>query len=396
MGATSSNLVRVTAIAETVYGTTPAGNFDTVRFTSEALSASPDTTESQQIRVDRMSSGQVVTGLNVQGAVNFELCKDTTFDKFLESAMYNAWDVKTLQSVNLTIAIAGPTITRATGSWITDGIVVGDFITLSSFVNSVNNVQVMVTKVTSATVIEYAGPTGMVNETGTGTGYKRADKLSIGTTKKSFTVEKAFTDLTTKALIYKGVIVGELGMSFKYGELATGSMTLFGNSYTNVTAAANFATFGRTINAATTTNTMNGSIDMPILTTNALGTFSSTGMDIEGVDLKLNNNLNPQNVIGAIAPRDYTVGTCNIEVGLNTYLTDQAWSILALKLAQTPFAMGFQVKNTDGWYGFYLPAIQVSFDDPQSGGQNQDIMLDMKGVAKVGASGESAICIYRS
>jgi len=53
----SANLVRLTAIEETVYGETPvAGNFKTARFTSEALSGTPDTSESQSIRTDRLSS----------------------------------------------------------------------------------------------------------------------------------------------------------------------------------------------------------------------------------------------------------------------------------------------------------------------------------------------------
>lgn len=64
----SSNLVRVAFIEEVAYGVTPgAGNFETARFTSENLSGTPDTVESQQIRTDRMSSGQVVTGLQVAG-----------------------------------------------------------------------------------------------------------------------------------------------------------------------------------------------------------------------------------------------------------------------------------------------------------------------------------------
>jgi hypothetical protein len=54
------------------------------------------------------------------------------------------------------------------------------------------------------------------------------------------------------------------------------------------------------------------------------------------------------------------------------------------------------LKNSGGWYGFYLPQVQVSFEDPTSNGQNQDVMLDMTGTAKVGASGESALVIYRS
>ena len=53
------------------------------------------------------------------------------------------------------------------------------------------------------------------------------------------------------------------------------------------------------------------------------------------------------------------------------------------------------VKNAGGAYGFYLPQVQVTFDDPATGGQNQDIMTSMSGMAKVGATGESALTIYR-
>jgi len=76
-------------------------------------------------------------------------------------------------------------------------------------------------------------------------------------------------------------------------------------------------------------------------------------------------------------------------------LKDGNWDLLARKLSQDPFAIGFMVKNSGGGYGFYIPALQVSFDDPNSGGANQDVSMDMSGQAKVGSSGESALTIYR-
>ena len=152
----------------------------------------------------------------------------------------------------------------------------------------------------------------------------------------------------------------------------------------------------RTIDAPATTNTLNGSVDMPFLGSSAIGALDNSGLDIQSVNITLNNNLSAQNVIGDVAPRDYSPGTAAIEVSVTSYLKDTAWGMLARKLSQASFALGFMVKNQGGWYGFYLPAIQVSFDDPASGGQNQDIQLDMKGTAKVGDLGESALVIYRS
>lgn len=391
----SSNLVRVAFIEESVYGTTPgAGNFETARFTSENLSGTPDTVESQQIRTDRMSSGQVVTGLQVGGDLQIELAKESQIEEFLESVMYNTWGTQALQTVDIDVDATAKTLTRASGDW-NATLVVGDFITLAGFSNSTNNVQVMVTDITSATVLEYVGPTGMVTETGTGTTYKRGDKITIGTTKKSFSMEKKFTDLTTKGINYRGMICSRFDLNVVYGELITGAIGFSGNDYVTADSAGELITNSRTVNASATTQTYNGSVDMPFLSTSASGTFDST-LAVRSVNLSLNNNLTAQTVIGDIAPIDYSAGTAGIEVSMSVYNNDVSWSLLANKLSQDPFGIGFQLKNSGGWYGFYLPQIQVSFEDPSSAGQNQDITLEMSGTAKVGAAGESAIVIYRS
>jgi hypothetical protein len=393
--ATSSNLVRLAYITEATYGVTPGtGNFGNARFISESFSGTPETVESAQIRTDRMSSGQIVTGLTVESGLNFELAKETALEDFMESAMYNTFSTASLVTVNLDYSSSAKTLTRASGTFVGEGLKVGDISTLSGFINAVNNVQVMVTNVT-ALVLTVAVPDGMVTESGAATAYKRADKLSIGTTKKSFSFEKAFTDLVTKAIIYKGMIAGQMDLNVAYGELVNGSFTFMGNNYATADLAAEFITDSRTINAQATTQTMNGSVDMPFLTTSALGSFSQDGLDIQSVSLSLNNNMTPQNVIGNTAPVDYTPGTAQISVDISAYLTDNAWAILGSKLTQTPFGLGFMVKNAGGFYGFFLPAVQVSFEDPASGGQNQDVILEMTGTAKVGASGESALVIYK-
>jgi hypothetical protein len=393
----SSNRVRLAFIAESTYGVTPgAGNFKTARFTSEALSASPNTVESAQIRTDRLSSGQVVVGLEVGGEMNFELAKESALEEFMLSAMHqSAWSTLATVSIDMTLAVSARTLTRASGSFITDGLVKGDFITLAGFSNSTNNVPVMITAIT-ALVLTCAIPDGMVNETGSGTSYTRADKISVGTTKKSFSIEKAFLDLTTKAINYKGMICSEMSLTFSYGELATGSFSFSGNYQAFADAANEFLTDGRTIDASATTQTFNGSIDMPFLASDAIGTFGASEFALQSVGISLNNNLTSQTVIGNSAPIDYSSGTARIEVSLSAYLNDDAWAVLPKKLSQESFALGFMVKNTGGWYGFYLPAVQVSFDDPASPGQDQDILLEMEGQAKVGSSGESSMTIYRS
>lgn len=392
----SSNLVRVAFIEETTLGETPvAGDFLTARFTSESLSGTPETTSSNQIRTDRLSSGQIVTGLSVEGSVDFELSKENALEEFMESAMLNTWNVQAIVTVDLTVNALAKTIVRASGAW-TGLIVVGDILTLTGFVNVENNTQVQVVQVVDATTIKVVAAQDLADEVGVGTTYKRADKLTIGTTKKSFSIEKAFLDLSNKALIYKGMLANEMSLEVAYGSILTGSFGFNGTKYVEADTAGEFITNARTILPAATTNSMNGSIDMPFLNSSAVGTLDQVNFCIQSLSLSLNNNYIAQNCIGEAAPKDYSAGTAQVEIELSTYLSDVNWSILNKKLTQESFAIGFMVKNVDGWYGFYLPAVQTSFDDPASGGANAEISLEMSGVAKVGANGESSLVIYRS
>lgn len=374
---------------------TGAGEYKTARFTSESYSGTPETTESQQIRTDRQSSGQVVTGLTVGGGHNFELAKETAIEDFMESAMFSSWDdTFTLKTRSLTIDISLKKITAVAGSFITDGLVVGDFIQLGGFTASGNNVIVMVTSV-STLELTYAGPEDMVNGTGVTTTYLRGSKLAIGITKHSLTIEKAFIDLTNKAIVYRGMLASSMQLQIAYGSLITGSFELSGNDYDLADAASEFATYEHYITDAATSQSLNGSVDMPFLATNITGSYGTDDFCIQSLDLNLSNNLTTQTCIGQAAPEGYNPGTAGIEVSLSSYLKDSNWDMLTRKLSQDPFAIGFPVKNNGGTYAFYLPAVQVSFDDPASAGANQDISMDMSGTAKVGANGESAMTIYK-
>lgn len=368
--------------------------FTTARFTSEKYSGTPTTTESAQIRTDRMSSGQVVTGLTVAGGHNFELAKELALEDFLESAMFNTWTSADKQTRTLAVDADAQTITASTGSFLDEGLVVGDMIILSGFTSGGNNTEVMVTGVTDL-VLDYAGPTGMATSSAGTPAYQRADKLSVGITPQSLTIEKTFLDLDQKAIIYRGCLVSQLELNVAYGSLISGSFDTSGNDYVTVDDDTDFVSFGEYIDVPATTSTLNGSVDMPFITTDVTGDFEENTFCIQSVKLTLSNNLSVQNCIGRAAPENYTPGTAQVKVDISSYLKDANWPLLARKLSQEPFALGFQVKNIDGWYAFFMPAIQVSFDDPASGGQNQDISLDMSGTAKVGATGESELSIFR-
>ncbi len=391
----SSNQVRLAFIEESVYGETPgAGNFSTARFTSDSLSGTPDTTVSQQIRTDRLSSGQVVTGLTLAGDVAGELAKEDSVDSFIESAMFSTWATVVAVNADLDVNASLNTLTRATGDFAAE-VAVGDILELTGFTNATNNVEVMVASITSALVISIIVPKNMVTESSTGNTFQVADKIDIGTTKKSFSIEKAFLDLTDKAINYRGMICSNMTMSIAYGNIVNYTFSFSGNGYEPVALAADFMTDGRTINPAATTNSMNGSIDMSFLANSSTGTLINTDFCIQSIDFGLNNNLTPQTCIGETAPKDYSEGTAEIETTITAYLSNDNWNLINKKLTQEPFSLGFIIKNVDGYYGFFLPAVQISGDDPVSAGINQDVIVTFTGAAKVGSAGEKSLTMFR-
>lgn len=88
----SANLVSVIFVEEVAYDTTPADDagWESLRFTSESLTATPTTNQSEEIRADRMVADQFKVSTEVAGGFEYEFSA-LTFDSLLEGAMYNSW-----------------------------------------------------------------------------------------------------------------------------------------------------------------------------------------------------------------------------------------------------------------------------------------------------------------
>ena len=402
----STNLVKISMIPETVYGITPAtGNFIRPGFTSESLDGNVNTVESALIRTDRNSSGQIVTNIDVGGSLDSEMQDSEALKVMIESAMLNDFSTETEHTVDIDLDVSANTLTRATGSFVTDGVKEGDFVKLSGYTNTNNNVSVLVTGV-AATVLNIIPQTGshaqadspnkMVTESGSAsTKYQVLPNAGIGSTLKSFSIEKQFTDLTNKGINYRGMLVNMLNFNVNYGEIITYTADFVGKEYRTYDAASDAITHSRTVGDQPATEIYNGSVDIHIMAAKVFTSWSSSDINIEKMSISINNNFNPQNVISYLSALAYTPGFAQIEVTFDAYIDDTIWPILSKKLNQDPISIAFKVQNDDAEYGFYLPACQVTFPDPQSTGQNENVMISMTGVAKIGESGESALTVYR-
>lgn len=83
-------------IVESTFGTTPAGNFQNLPFTSHSLNMTKERVAGTDIQADRMSRVDRHGNRQVAGDITADL-RDTDFDDFLEAAMLNTWSANVLK-----------------------------------------------------------------------------------------------------------------------------------------------------------------------------------------------------------------------------------------------------------------------------------------------------------
>lgn len=83
-------------VVESTFGTTPAGNFTNLPFTSHSLNMTKDRVEGTDIQPDRMSRVDRHGNRQVAGDITGDL-RDTDFDVLLESAMLSTYNSNVLK-----------------------------------------------------------------------------------------------------------------------------------------------------------------------------------------------------------------------------------------------------------------------------------------------------------
>lgn len=406
--------VEVISLKELTYGVTPdlaTAEANTVRFISETLSGTPTTTTSAEVRKDRMSGGQVVTGLESGGDINFELSDDHVYEEFMSGAMMSNWVegatsidgslTLTKDAVNDQLAvILDPAMDTGDIDGAGRALMVGDVVAIRGFVNAVNNGPVQVTSVIDTTSFQATVPRLSVTET-TATGSTiLGDYLDIGSIINSWTLSKAYGDvlhlLSTDehSQRYTGSIVNGMNLNITYGEIISGTFSFLSNGYIQEFPSLHqrIVTAGGEVAEAGTANPMNGSVDMPMVTVNG----QPTDFCIQTAALTLDNGSTPQNCIGKLAPTKYTLGTANITIEMSIYLSDQSYDkFMPGKLSMAPIALMFAAVHEGAGYAFDLRAVQLTFPDPAVSDQNAPLLIEASGVAKVGPEGASALRIWR-
>ena len=236
--ATASGINKVVSYKkETSFGTLPSPTTggQTLRRVSSTFNLTKETYQSEEIRTDYQLVDFRHGVRAVEGSISGELSAGTYAD-FLASALARNWTAATPSALgSTTIASVGGTytITRTTGSWLTDTVRVGNVIRLTGFATANNNVNLLVIALTAtvATVVALNG-IKLTNETvASGGTYKVQGKTTYapttGHTDDSYTFEEWYSDIG-QSEVTVGNKVNTVGIALPATGLTTVDLSFMG------------------------------------------------------------------------------------------------------------------------------------------------------------------------
>jgi hypothetical protein len=152
--------ISVRSYVEATFDTAPGvGTSETIRLTpSPGLSLQRPRIESQEIRSDGLTPKARLGSRSITGSYNGEISA-TSFDSWLEAVMRGTYTaaVAITETEMTSITTTTSTIVAAAGSWITEGVRVGDVVRLTGHAQTANNDINLIVSAVSATTITVVG-----------------------------------------------------------------------------------------------------------------------------------------------------------------------------------------------------------------------------------------------
>lgn len=351
---------------ESTFGVQPtASAAQALRRVQSTLDLSKDTYQSNEIRTDLQVADFRHGVRRVKGGINGELqCK--TYSDFIAAAVKKDFAAGVSASaVSLTIAgtYAGWTVTRASGSYLTDGFKIGDVIRLSvGSLNAANinrNLLIITLTATVATCITLnnsnaaTGGTALVAE-GPITGCtvavvgKKTFVPTTGHTDKSYTIEHFYSDLT-QSECFTGCKVNKLSLNLPPTGLATIGVEFQGKDV--VTAASQYFT---SPTAATTTSAL--------AAVNGVVRLNGTTVAIlTGLSISIDPGFTGDPVVGSNTVPNLFPGTVNVSGQATAYFQDVTLRDVFLNETEVDLYAVFTSDNTAAadFMAFALPRVKL-------------------------------------
>lgn len=329
-----------------------------LRRVSSTFNLSKESYESNEQRIDYQVADFRHGVRSATGSINGELSAGTYSD-FLGSILARSFTAVTPTSTGSVTIASGSgnyTITRSTGSYLTDGIRVGMIVRFTGLNTSNNNVNLLVTNVTATviTIVVVNGSTLVTETVASGAAYTVPGKTTYvpqtGHTDDSYTFEEFFTDIT-QSEVYTGCKVSSMAFSVPASGFVT---TDIGFSGKDLFQTGNTAYF--TSPTALGTSGVLASVNGVLLVDGV-----SAGI-VTSADFTIERSLENTMAVGSNSLVDLVTGRIRVTGNMSTYFTGPGFrdyykdeSIISLVLVVSSGTAG----NAD-FVTIVLPKVKVN------------------------------------
>ena len=369
---------------ETAFGVLPvAGDHYALPMTGESLNFALDKTQSEEINPNRGVTDVVATNASVSGSVNVEL-KASAYDKLIEAGMQGTWGAEAVTPLDITVT-AGK-LTVAGGAFPVANLVPGQFISIKTGnITALNYNRLLRISTDAGSIsaqslkLDPALPAGAETLTGVTISSSR---LRNGTTRRSYTVEKGFTDIGIMKA-YTGMNVAGFTLNAAQGALTKGEFKFMGRAALPKTTATRLPGTEVTLPDTRPMSGMTGTVCNVWVNGAPLA-----GTAVNSISLTLDNNLRAQNAMCS-ADKDGIAGAIGIVNGqltvsgsLEVYFSSED-TLYEEFVKNRNVSLAFTAFDSEGnGYVFQMPKVNISNNQANASGNNQDIMakIDFTGL----------------
>ena len=372
---------RVAYKKESTFGTLAAATgAQTVRRVTSNFNLTKETYQSEEIRQDYQVTDFRHGVRSVEGNISGELSCGTYSD-FMASAVsrnFTAITPSALGSTTIATVAATYTVTRTTGSYLTDGLRVGNVIRLTGFNvnNTAKNLLVITLTATVATVIVLNG-TALTPETVASAGtYAATGKTtyapSIGHTDDSYTIEQFYSDIS-QSEVTTGNKVNTMGLALPATGLVTADFGFMGQDLKQTGAVAYF-----------TNPTVQGATGIFAAVNGALIANGAVIALVTGLNININRNMTSEAVVGSSIKPEIYEGRISVDGDFSTLFQDRTFSDYFNNETEVSLVCAVTENNTAtaNFMTFTLPRIKLSTDtkdDGEKGIVSQNSFQALKG-----------------
>ena len=345
---------------ETTWGTLAgAASGKQLRRVTANFNLTKEAYESNEIRTDYQVADMRHGVRTAEGSLNGELSPSTYADFMASVVAKDFATVSALTGLSLTIAASGDnwTITRDTGSFISDGVKVGNVIRLTGatldaanvgknlLVASVSALSLTVVVVNGSAMVAEGPETGDVNFVG-----KVTFAPLTGHTDDSYTIEEWYADIA-QSEVYTGMKVGTMNVQLPATGLVTTDFSFMGKDLTQTGTTQYF-----TAPTAQGTDGIFAAVNGVLLVNGA-----PVGL-VTSADFSVDRGMENATVVGSNAVADIFTGRIRVTGNFSTYFTDGTFrgyfdneDVVSLVLLVTTS----EAADSD-FVSFVLPKIKVN------------------------------------